>query len=197
MQNHDQVLIAIRRIIRAVDLHSRRLAQRSGLTGPQLLVMQAIAAHALPTSGEVSREVSLSQATVTTILDRLERNGYIQRIRSESDKRKVHLRLTEGGQRLLDAAPTPLQESFIDSFDKLKDWEQHLIISSLERVVEMMDAQDLDAAPLLTTQAPNGELNPSSVRVEGVGPPTAAANGEGRKVRRRATEESAGEKAKA
>lgn len=158
MQTHDQVLVAIRRIIRAIDLHSRRLAQRSGLTGPQLLVMQVIARRESPTSSEVAREVSLSQATVTTILDRLERNGFVLRRRGEQDKRKVHLSLTESGATVLASAPTPIQENFIDSFNELKDWEQHLILSSLERVAEMMDAQDLDAAPVLTTQEPSGGL---------------------------------------
>jgi len=93
MQTHDQVLIAIRRIIRAIDLYSRHLAQCSGLTGPQLLVMRmvmrTIAQSDQPTSGEVARGVSLSQATVTTILDRLAGRGYVRRRKGDADKRTV------------------------------------------------------------------------------------------------------------
>jgi len=154
MQTHDQVLIAIRRIIRAIDLYSRYLAQCSGLTGPQLLVMRTIAQSDQPTSGEVARGVSLSQATVTTILDRLERRGYVHRRKGDADKRKVLVSLTEAGHAALASAPTPIQESFIEQFNRLQAWEQHLIISSLERVAHMMSAQDLDAAPLLTTEEP-------------------------------------------
>jgi DNA-binding MarR family transcriptional regulator len=157
MQSHDQVLVALRRIIRAVDLYSRRLAQCSGLTGPQLLVMQAIAHRDQPTSGEVARAVSLSRATVTTILDRLVRNGHVQRRKGEADKRTVLLELTESGRVVLADAPTLIQESFIERFDSLQDWEQHLIISSLQRVAHMMSADDLDAAPLLTTDEPSEE----------------------------------------
>jgi len=157
MQTHDQVLIAIRRIIRAIDLYSRHLAQCSGLTGPQLLVMRTIAQSDQPTSGEVARGVSLSQATVTTILDRLARRGYVQRRKGDADKRTVLLSLTAEGHAALADAPTSIQESFIEQFNRLQDWEQHLIVSSLERVAHMMSAQDLDAAPMLTTEEPAEE----------------------------------------
>jgi DNA-binding MarR family transcriptional regulator len=93
--------------------------------------------------------MSLSQATVTSILDRLEDRGLLERIRSQTDKRKIHPRLTEAGAHLLDQAPTPLQDSFVRKFDRLQSWEQHMIISSLQGVAEMMDAEDIDAAPYL------------------------------------------------
>lgn len=75
MQTHDQVLIALRQIIRAIDLHSKKLERESGLTGPQLLIMQIIHEEGPVTSSVLARSVSLSQATVTTILDRLEKKG--------------------------------------------------------------------------------------------------------------------------
>ncbi|MGD8912773.1 MAG: MarR family transcriptional regulator [Candidatus Thiodiazotropha sp.] len=149
METYDQVLISLRQIIRAIDLHSKKLERESGLTGPQLLVMQLIGSHGEITSGVIAREVSLSQATVTSILDRLERKEMLKRERSTTDKRKVMVSLTEQGCKALDKAPTLMQESFIRSFNQLEDWEQSLILSSLQRVSDMMNATDLDAAPLL------------------------------------------------
>ncbi len=149
MEIYDQVLVSLRRIIRAIDLHSKKLERESGLTGPQLLVMQLIAIHGEITSGVIAREVSLSQATVTSILDRLEYKGLLRRERSTTDKRKVMVTLTEEGGKSVENAPTLMQESFIRAFNKLEDWEQTLILSSLQRVADMMNATDLDAAPLL------------------------------------------------
>ncbi|MCW8888100.1 MAG: MarR family transcriptional regulator [Gammaproteobacteria bacterium] len=149
METHDQVLVSLRQIIRAIDLHSKHLERESGLTGPQLLVMQSISQIDLVTAGQIAREVNLSQATVTTILDRLEKKAYVTRERSQEDKRKVLLCLTEAGELILKQAPTLLQESFIDNFGGLEDWEQNLILSSLQRVADMMQAGNLDAAPLL------------------------------------------------
>ena len=41
MARHDEVLIALRQIIRATDLYSRKLSKVAGLTAPQLLILQA------------------------------------------------------------------------------------------------------------------------------------------------------------
>lgn len=149
MKTHDQVLISLRKIIRAIDLHSKRLERESGLTGPQLLLLQLIANSGEVTAGVIAREVSLSQATVTSIIDRLERKGLLQRERNTDDKRKVMVSLTTEGKSALEKAPTLMQESFINRFDKLEEWEQSQLLSSLQRLGDMMNASDLDAAPLL------------------------------------------------
>ncbi len=152
MERTTDVLISLRRIIRAIDMRSRRLMQNSGFTGPQLLVLQALGVHKEMSAGELAREVNLSQGTVTSILDRLEKRELIQRIRSHTDRRKVFVTLTEEGKTQLASAPTLLQERFIQRFEELKDWEQHQILASLQRLAEMMDAQDIDAAPVLDTR---------------------------------------------
>jgi DNA-binding MarR family transcriptional regulator len=149
MEIHDQVLVSLRQIIRAIDLHSKHIERESGLTGPQLLIIKLIGTYDEVTSGVIAREASLSQATVTSILDRLERKGLLVRERSTHDKRKVMVSLTAEGKAALATAPTLLQESFIRTFSQLENWEQSLVLSSLQRVADMMNATDLDAAPLL------------------------------------------------
>ena len=134
----DNVLIALRRVIRATDIHSHNLARKSGLTTPQLLLLQAIKKQGEVTIGTLAEDVSLSQATVTSILDRLVAKELIVRKRSELDKRKVHAYLTDQGKKTLKKAPSELPE-----------WEQHMIIASLQKVADMMDAGDIDAAPVL------------------------------------------------
>jgi DNA-binding MarR family transcriptional regulator len=136
----DEVLVALRRIIRATDLHSRRLGKDTGLTTPQLVVMNAIEKYGDQSLAEIGRQVSLSQATVTNILNRLEANGLVTRKRSKRDKRRVDVFLTAEGARLRASAPQPLQEEFVERFRELDGWEQH-----------QMDAQTLDAAPMLAT----------------------------------------------
>ncbi|MBR9870379.1 MAG: MarR family transcriptional regulator [Gammaproteobacteria bacterium] len=150
MDSYEQVLVALRRVIRATDLHSKRLSKHAGLTGPQLLIMRTIRDLGEVTIGTIAENVSLSQATVTTILDRLEHRKLVYRVRSTKDKRKVHAHLTEAGADLLARAPNPLQEDFIEKFQNLAEWEQTMILSSLQRVAHMMDADDIDASPVLT-----------------------------------------------
>lgn len=148
-QPYNDVLVAMRRIMRATDLYSKQLSKFAGLTAPQLLILQAIRDSGDVTIGTIARQVSLSQATVTTILDRLEKRELVYRQRSTVDKRKVHAHLTELGAAALDQAPTLLQQSFIERFQELKDWEQTMITAALQRVADMMDAGAIDASPVL------------------------------------------------
>jgi DNA-binding MarR family transcriptional regulator len=147
----DRVLVAIRRIIQAIDLHSRYLAKHFGLTGPQLMILREVAAGGDQSVGDVARAVSLSQATVTGICERLEKRALITRMRAETDRRRVLVTITETGSDFLRQAPPPMQESFIEQFDRLKDWEQMMILSSLQRLVELTNAKKIDAAPILST----------------------------------------------
>lgn len=149
MDNYQQVLVALRRLIRATDLHSKHLVRTAGLTASQVLLLQAINDESLVTSSQLARIISLSQATVTTILDHLEARGLVSRQRSTEDKRKVYISLTEQGRQVLATAPAPLQEHFIEQFRQLQLDEQTTIIDSLQRVAQMMDASDIDASPVL------------------------------------------------
>lgn len=148
-KRYDDVLVALRRIMRATDLYSKQLSKVAGLTAPQMLILQAVRDLGDVTIGTVAKQVSLSQATVTTILDRLERRQLVYRERSTVDKRKVHAHLTDAGRAALEDAPTPLQQSFTQRFEKLEEWEQHMITAALQRVADMMDAGTLDASPVL------------------------------------------------
>ena len=144
-----EVLTSLRRVIRATDLHSRHLSKTTGVTAPQILIMQAISSTRGVTLGEIANTVSLSQATVSSILDRLEKRGLITRERSTVDKRRVHAYLTDQGLGVLRDAPLPLQAQFARQFAELQEWEQSMIISALQRVAHMMDADHIDASPIL------------------------------------------------
>jgi DNA-binding MarR family transcriptional regulator len=149
MEIIEQVLVAIRRVIRATDLHSKKITRNAGLTSSQLVLLKSIEAQGDATAGEIAQRISLSQATVTTILDRLQSKGLVLRERDKEDKRRVYVHLTAEGRSTLAGAPQPLQETFIRQFEQLEDWEQAMILASLQRVAHMMDAAHLDAAPML------------------------------------------------
>lgn len=145
-----QVLLSLRQIIRAMDLRSRQLEKSVGLTVPQLIVLKDVAEAGESPIGQIAARVSLSQATVTTIVDRLEQRGAVQRQRAESDRRKVFVTLTELGSRLIEQSPTILQEEFLEAFERLAQWEQTLMLATLQRMAAMMKAERLPATPLLT-----------------------------------------------
>ena len=135
----EAVLVSIRKIIRHSDLHSHQLRRDSELTSPQLMLLTEIAKNPQATIGELAGLICLSQATATTVLDRLEKDGLAVRYRSEQDKRKVHARLTENGIMALKGAPKPLHSHFIEQFENLKLHERSSILAALQHVGEMME----------------------------------------------------------
>ena len=158
---HREVLIALRRIIRAIDLHSRTLVQRVGLTGPQLIVLEELRSRGATPVSVLARAISLSIPTVTGIIGRLETRGMVERRRDESDRRRTLISVTSAGSRALEQAPELLQDSFVAAFEALPEWEQTLLLSSLQRVVAMMEATGLDATPILATGALDAAPKPS------------------------------------
>ncbi|OBS10253.1 MarR family winged helix-turn-helix transcriptional regulator [Acidihalobacter prosperus] len=147
----DEIMVALRRIMRAVDIHSRRLAHTHGLTGPQAMVLKALISAGELTVGDLARQVTLGQATTTEIVQRLERHGLVAKHRSTVDKRRVYVSPTEEAVEIFRHAPPLLQERFAARLETLADWERTLLLSSLQRIASLMDAGDIDAAPLLTS----------------------------------------------
>jgi DNA-binding MarR family transcriptional regulator len=142
----DSVLHTLRRIIRSIDLQSRYLVKTVGLTGPQLIALREIGGSPEVSLGEVARAISLSQATVTGIVERLEKRGLVDRRGSESDRRKVLMHITAAGEQLLKTAPPLMTESFMERFNSLEDWEKAMILSSLQRIVAMIDVKTITGA---------------------------------------------------
>ena len=149
----DELLASIRKIIRAVDLHSKVLLKKYGLTGPQLLVLNEIGKSNELIVTEIAKHISLSQATVTTILDRLEQQGFIVRKRGQSHKRKVYIEASAKTKDILASRPNLLRADFIDRFNRLKDWEQTLLLSSLQRIASMMESEGLEVESILAGQS--------------------------------------------
>ncbi len=156
----DRVLVALRRVMRAVDQHSKQLEQRCGLTGPQLLLLKEIRKARELSIGALARHANLSQATVTAIVDRLQRRGLVERARCDADKRKVLVRVSAAGEVQLREAPPLLQEQFVDRFRLLMDWEQLQILSTVERLADLMNADEIDASPVLSSSALVDETPP-------------------------------------
>ena len=145
----EQVIAALRRITRAIDLHSRLLLQKNGLTIPQLVALRAIQRLQPITVGALARDIYLGPATVTGILGRLENRGLVSRTRGDLDRRSVVIQLTDDGTKLVAEAPSLLQDRFHRELSKLEEWEQTMILATLQRIASMMDAEDIEAAPVL------------------------------------------------
>ena len=143
------MLRSLRRIIRAVDIHSRKLNNEFHITAPQLICLYSLENHGNMTLSDLAKDVNLGTSTVNGIVDRLEEKQCLTRTRSSEDRRKVVLAITESGREVTRQAPMLLQDRLSASLRKLPELEQATITLSLERVVELMEAEYLDASPNL------------------------------------------------
>ena len=164
----ESIFRSLRRIIRAVDLHSREMTARFQMTAPQLVCLRQLWVGGPCALGELARQVYLSQATITGIVDRLEARGMVFRHREDADRRKVTISLTEEGERIAAGMPLPLQDRFAERLNGLPLVEQEAIERMLCRIVGMMEAGDIDAWPIIASGSittcpddPAGEANPT------------------------------------
>ncbi len=139
--------------MRTTERYGRNLAQAAGVTPAQLRILQIIDEKSDPTPKAVAIQMGVSQATVTSLVDKLVAQGLTARKTSELDRRQINLLITDKGKRTLEDAPDALQQRYVRKFSALPDWEQAQLVASLERVADMLDSEGTDAAPMLATGA--------------------------------------------
>lgn len=149
MDRTDSSLIALRQILRATELFGRKLAKSAGLTAVQFRVLQVVAENGQTTAKEISTRMRVSQATVTALVDKLVARGMVVREKSQADRRQTNIVVTDLGRSTIEGAPDPLQQRYVNKFKALEDWEQAMLVAALERVAAMLDAEELDVAPVL------------------------------------------------
>ncbi len=167
-----RILSSIRRIIRSVDIYSRKLAQEHGVTVPQLLCMLKVDELGPLTIKELSEEVFLNPSTIVGIVDRLEKHDVFTRERSVKDRRCVRIYLTEKGREMVAQSPSPLQDSLATSIDNLPELERATIALSLEKILEMMDKNPvaIEATVISQETAPVLETSPDLKEDKGIVP---------------------------
>ena len=133
-----EVATLLRRLIRASDLQSRRIERTTGLTSPQAAVLRAVETLGHGATRALADEVSLSQATVTVVLDRLSAKGLVERYADRADRRVRHARLTRAGRRLLAALPPLPDAAFHARYDALPAERRSAMITALRELTELL-----------------------------------------------------------
>src|SRR6056297_3703570 len=98
-----EILIKVRKIVRSINLESKKIQKEYGVSIPQVLCLNYLqkAEGFQATQGEIRKFLNLNSSTVSGIIDRLERKGYVARLPRSGDKRVVNITLTSGGEEHL------------------------------------------------------------------------------------------------
>ncbi|HLT80766.1 MAG TPA: MarR family transcriptional regulator [Cyclobacteriaceae bacterium] len=154
--DYKDIIIDIRKIVRSINLESKRILREFGISIPQLLCLGYLKTREnyLSTHKELTEYLNLNSSTVTGIINRLEKKGYIARLPKQGDKRVTYLALTSTGATVLEKTPDLLHEKLSRGLAKLSVDEVDELKSSLNLLIEALDIRGLDASPLLVIEEP-------------------------------------------
>lgn len=147
-----EILIKLRKIIRSINLESKKIEKELGISIPQLLVLQYLSDQQdyRAFAKDIKRYINLNASTVSGIISRLEFKGLVAKLPKPNDKRTVYITLTAKGAELLLKSPTTLQEKLSYRLKKLTPKQIDELDRNIELLTNIMDAEDIDAAPLIT-----------------------------------------------
>jgi len=138
-----EIMQSLRRIIKSLQDYSQMVFSHFGITGPQLWALKTIYQMGRLSLGELSKGMYLHPSTISGVVDRLEKKGYVVRDRTEKDRRVVKVRLTPKGKILVKKAPNPVQGRMIYGLRKLNKEKLNFIYESIQELVGIMEAQNL------------------------------------------------------
>lgn len=147
-----EILVKIRKIVRSIDIESKKIHKEYGVSIPQVLCLNFLnaATNYQSTQGEIRRFLNLNSSTVSGIIDRLEKKGLLARLPKIGDKRVVTIALTSQGEKLLSSMPSLLHEQLTEKLNKLDDDQLKKVEESLETLVVLLDIDTIPASPLIS-----------------------------------------------
>lgn len=138
-----EIMQSLRRIFKAIQVYSQEVSQNFGITGPQLWALTILSLNGSLPLGQLSKKMYLHPSTISGVVDRLEQKGYVVRDRGHEDRRVVRVQLTPQGKKAIGKAPNPIQGKMIYGLRKLKREDLNFIYHSVEKLVKMVEAQNL------------------------------------------------------
>lgn len=151
-----EIIVSIRKIVRSLNLESKAIQKDFGLSITQLLCLGHLQNRPdyRSTHKELMELLSLNSSTISGILNRLQKRGYIARLSNELDKRSKTILLTASGIKLLEATPNVLHDRLAQKLSKLTLADKKMIQTSLSIIISAMEIREMEASPLLTTEEP-------------------------------------------
>ncbi len=151
---YTDVLINIRRIVRSLNLESKRIQREFGISIPQLLCMDYLSNRENYQSGitAIAAYLKLNLSTVTGIVNRLEKKGYVARLPKSGDRRVNTITLTASGFKLLENSPVLMHQQLAQKLKALPDDELLALKNSLQLLVDTFAIDDDQASPLITIE---------------------------------------------
>jgi DNA-binding MarR family transcriptional regulator len=149
-----EILVKIRKIVRSINLESKKIQKEYGVSIPQVLCLSYLrnSEGFQSTQREIRKFLNLNSSTINGIIRRLEKKGYLARLPKSGDKRVVKIALTTSGDQLLQRMPYLLHDQLSQRLRQLKQQELEEVLKSLDTLVYLLDIESVEASPMLTIE---------------------------------------------
>lgn len=147
-----EILVKLRKIIRSINLESKKIEKELGISIPQLLVLKYLSDQNdyRAFAKDIKGYINLNASTVSGIISRLESKSLVAKLPKQDDKRATYIILTAKGADLLHKSPPTLQEKLSQRLKKLTPSQIEELDKNIELLTLILNVEDMDAAPLLT-----------------------------------------------
>ena len=139
-----QIIYSIRRLIQASELYTKELNKKYLISAAQLNCILTLFEYGPLPLSQIAKHMMVKSSTVTGVVDRLEKKGFVERMRNSPDRRVITVQLTEAGKKLAENAPPPIQQKIIDGLRQTEKAKIEQIVCSLSILTDMLDVQDLE-----------------------------------------------------
>lgn len=129
-----QLVFALGRLHSLRDPLARHCEQVA-LTAPQIHALLWLGQDGALTMGELARRLGITEKTVTGVVDRLEREGHVQRERDPEDRRVIRCRLTASGARLHRKLDRSLSQGMSQLLEHLDATDRKALFRILEKLI--------------------------------------------------------------
>lgn len=117
------------------------------LSPPQIHTLLWLGIDGPLTMGDIARRASVTEKTGTGLVDRLERDGYVQRDRDAVDRRVVHVKLTARGQEAFDSIERHIREKLGTLLELLDAEDRRALFRILQHLIDRLEAPGEGDAP--------------------------------------------------
>ncbi len=132
------------------------MARRHGLSHAALNALAVIEGNGAPmAAGAVGASMHITSGTMTSVLDTLERNGYIERLTDPDDRRRVLVDVTRSAQAVLDRLLPEVAQITTAVLDGLEDKELTDLLGTLARIRIAIAAAPEDLGPTAPRRTPS------------------------------------------
>jgi DNA-binding MarR family transcriptional regulator len=151
---YTEILINIRKIVRSINLESKRIEKEYGISIPQLLCLNFLNDQEdyRATSTDIKKFLNLNASTVTGIISRLEVKNLVARLPNRKDKRMSFITITSKGVECVNNVPPLMHEKLSAKLQSLPGNKLDELKDAILLLLEYMDISEVDAAPLIAPE---------------------------------------------